>query len=56
MDKNIISNISIVSTVLLLAVGSGVMAEWRSPVTGETITESWQRYVQEKKLEEIEPS
>ena len=56
MNKNIISNFSIISIILVLAVGSGVMAEWRSPVTGETITESWQRYVQEKKLEEIEPS
>ena len=51
MNKNIISNFSIISIVLVLAVGSGVMAEWRSPVTGETIIESWQRYDQEKKAE-----
>ena len=51
MNTNMFSNIGILSTVLVLAVSSGVMAEWHQ-VTGETIIESWQRYEQETKAEE----
>ena len=51
MNTNMFSNIGIISTVLVLAVSSGVMAEWHH-TTGETIIESWQRYEQEIKAEE----